>query len=831
MKKLLIFIGIIFATLLTAWLTFPYYAKGLINGILADQAVVIETLDISNHGLGSLEIDKLKLRLTLPQGQSLQIDAEALTSQHDLLPFFIADLSVATLTITLGSETIQTSVPRSTIDSHALPPRNASARRAGFQLAKLPFNDINIERLQLQHASGFAFPIATSLNIKRENTNLAILLKDKMHAKNRLDLRFEQPKKQISTNFELDWDFSPHFFTLKFLLQKVSPQIQLQQDFPLAISISGRSELQRNWQATGTWSLSHPSVSGQTALNQPWLLNKTQISGRFEKDSKTVVITLNDGQLLNAMLDKSLLGLADEATEKQTAVREKQPLIISSNNFSLNYSAGLGQSTGSITQRLPNLFDNKIENIHWQKGESITFESTGYGAIATLKPGLSGAAKFHLFPRFSPRKDGLEFDFYKTGNIQLEDFAVNREAQRLSSELITIELTPKIFTKRASPAVSSEGEYRIAIKSPYYFNKQSETEQSIGQRLPELTMSGSWEQQAAIIQIKNSLQFDDTNTFISTPSTLDLAKREVKGRMDINPDNNFIEQVNLEDYIPEFSDTIKSKSGKILLGGDFKAAMGEDPFRYTLTGTGGISEVDVILEASQVKGIDLPLQINLSEKAKSITGILKVEQFKAKEKLEFSQFTSHLSLIDQKLNVSKTTFQGAGTNFFIDDFSSPLQPLAFSSKIHFAKTPMQEWVKVANLESLNVVGTLSGDLPISYQDGQLLVDDGLLKADKQGLIKYRPEGQLDTICLDLKNITNLQKYALQNFFYEQLQMQVNYDGKLALNLPLVLKGSNPNFCEGREIVLNLNLNYEIPENLWVYFLFGDDFLKKWQAAH
>jgi hypothetical protein len=123
---------------------------------------------------------------------------------------------------------------------------------------------------------------------------------------------------------------------------------------------------------------------------------------------------------------------------------------------------------------------------------------------------------------------------------------------------------------------------------------------------------------------------------------------------------------------------------------------------------------------------------------------------------------------------------------------------------------LAQLLRVYPAEGLAGTGILSGTIP-------LLIDPATGVRVKRGRLgALEPGGQLQLSAerlraLGQKNETmELVSKALENFNYSVLNSDIDYDENGTLMLGLHLKGSSPEVGDGRAVVLNINLEENIP---------------------
>lgn len=121
---------------------------------------------------------------------------------------------------------------------------------------------------------------------------------------------------------------------------------------------------------------------------------------------------------------------------------------------------------------------------------------------------------------------------------------------------------------------------------------------------------------------------------------------------------------------------------------------------------------------------------------------------------------------------------------------------------------LQELFKVYPTEGLSGNGTIDGQLPLYIDRGTIYIEAGQLHAREAGVLQF----QSDKIqALGKTNpAMRLVADALDDFHFNLLSSDLNYDqsGKLLLNVRL--EGQNPDVEKGRPIHLNINLEEDIP---------------------
>lgn len=136
------------------------------------------------------------------------------------------------------------------------------------------------------------------------------------------------------------------------------------------------------------------------------------------------------------------------------------------------------------------------------------------------------------------------------------------------------------------------------------------------------------------------------------------------------------------------------------------------------------------------------------------------------------------------------------------DLNQPQQSL----QVVLENIDLNELVTLQQLDDVQATGLVSGLLPITIRNGQVSIDDGQLQAIAPGgVLKY----QADTDALLSNKYAETVVLALRNFHYDVLRADTQYKPDGTLLLKLQLQGNNPDFEQGRQVKLNINLEQNV----------------------
>ena len=118
-------------------------------------------------------------------------------------------------------------------------------------------------------------------------------------------------------------------------------------------------------------------------------------------------------------------------------------------------------------------------------------------------------------------------------------------------------------------------------------------------------------------------------------------------------------------------------------------------------------------------------------------------------------------------------------------------------------------LQVYPAEGFEGSGLLSGSIPLEISGTGVEVQQGSITALSPGGMLKLPADQLQAMLGSGGTVETVTR-ALQNFHYSVLSSAIDYDEKGKLTLGLRLEGNNPDIRNGQPVVLNVNLEEDIP---------------------
>ena len=175
-------------------------------------------------------------------------------------------------------------------------------------------------------------------------------------------------------------------------------------------------------------------------------------------------------------------------------------------------------------------------------------------------------------------------------------------------------------------------------------------------------------------------------------------------------------------------------------------------------------------------------------------------------------FAGSLSLHEELLNLELSNMRAAvfGGELVVQPKSWVLDATSdIEINVEVTNFDLKELVASQGLTELNVLGEVSGILPIRISQGEFFIEDGLLADNDGGLIQYKSPLLQSP---DLGSSMKLTLEVLENFDYQVLSTRASYnEGDLVLQSRI--QGRNPNAAAGRAIDLNLNTTIELASSI------------------
>ena len=242
---------------------------------------------------------------------------------------------------------------------------------------------------------------------------------------------------------------------------------------------------------------------------------------------------------------------------------------------------------------------------------------------------------------------------------------------------------------------------------------------------------------------------------------------------------------------------------------------GADGLEYAGTLTQRADQLAGRYNDTAFAGLSTTLKANLD----STTGIraaptaLEVELIDIGLPLERIAANVALDIDKQAVQVDNLSLSALGGHIMADPFRFGLEELRNDITLRPRSIQLPFIMKLVDFGDIELIGSISGVIPVSIHDMQLTITNGRLESDPPGgVIRYRPgielvESGTSDSPLDLVSV------ALANFQFDSLTSDVNYNEAGDLLLQMRLSGINPDMDNKQPVILNLGIDNNIPQLL------------------
>ena len=170
-----------------------------------------------------------------------------------------------------------------------------------------------------------------------------------------------------------------------------------------------------------------------------------------------------------------------------------------------------------------------------------------------------------------------------------------------------------------------------------------------------------------------------------------------------------------------------------------------------------------------------------------------------------------LSLRKNPLNLNIASLSDFSAEFFggriaLTRLDYDMQKQEGETMLQLDNISLQKLLDLQGTKKVFATGTVRGTIPVKLKNGVFEIKDGGMNAEQSGQIIYATTPEERAAANQGLRTTY---EALSNFLYVQLLSSINMapDGKSAITIQL--KGTNPDFQNGRSIELNLNVEQNL----------------------
>jgi len=165
----------------------------------------------------------------------------------------------------------------------------------------------------------------------------------------------------------------------------------------------------------------------------------------------------------------------------------------------------------------------------------------------------------------------------------------------------------------------------------------------------------------------------------------------------------------------------------------------------------------------------------------------------------------------QRARFNSSQLDLLGGQIRLSPFTWDRQQDHFETIVDVDQLQVSQLLALEQQPGLKGSGVLSGQLPVSWQQGQITVTGGELHSQPPGgYIRFEPDESVRAIAGTNRGL-KMALEALQNFQYDELKIGVTYLADGTALLDTRLKGRNPDWNNGRPVNLGVNVEENLPK--------------------
>jgi len=204
--------------------------------------------------------------------------------------------------------------------------------------------------------------------------------------------------------------------------------------------------------------------------------------------------------------------------------------------------------------------------------------------------------------------------------------------------------------------------------------------------------------------------------------------------------------------------------------------------------------------------VDASISVNATNVlSRQVDMAIRVPSGKLANGTEFRTMVADIHMDEDLFSIDKFAVNSFDADFTFGDLSFGQQGVAPESVIRVEGLDLARATTEFGNEELKASGRMSGEIPFRIVDTGVVIDDGYLESDRAGTIAYRSDSSRG-----VEGLNNIALEALENFQYENITLHLGYteDGEYLAKFKL--SGNNPDLYDGYPVVLNLNINGQLP---------------------
>ncbi len=172
----------------------------------------------------------------------------------------------------------------------------------------------------------------------------------------------------------------------------------------------------------------------------------------------------------------------------------------------------------------------------------------------------------------------------------------------------------------------------------------------------------------------------------------------------------------------------------------------------------------------------------------------------------FSDLSSDVRIAGSKVTIDQFATKSFDAGFFFSNLVIGDQNTTPATVITVDGLDLSVVTSELAKEQISATGEMSGEIPFRITENSIAIDNGRLESDGTGTIAYRSAGSEQNI----EGLNNIALQALENFHYDKVELNLDYTEQGEYLAKFKLSGNNPELYDGYPVVLNLNINGQLP---------------------
>ena len=172
--------------------------------------------------------------------------------------------------------------------------------------------------------------------------------------------------------------------------------------------------------------------------------------------------------------------------------------------------------------------------------------------------------------------------------------------------------------------------------------------------------------------------------------------------------------------------------------------------------------------------------------------------------------TPHID--ESVVEVSSLSMTVLGGTVTADPFRYDLDADSNELMLRASNVQLPLMVGLADLEAVTISGSVSGEIPVTIRGNNVIIDKGFLENDPPGGVIQYLGGAANGVVDDTSQLGIVTR-TLRNLEFDSLTSAVDYSEDGDLVLQMRLKGINPDVDPTQPVILNLNVENNVPQML------------------